>query len=277
MSRVGWLFSLVRSGSSAAAYAAAAPWSLGVADEPFGPWDRTGPPHNMPLIQRELARAFRAMGHTLTAEVVGMANELFRLLAERDTQGRGRVVCKCPHLLFAPDEFETWFRTSGAAGDTVTHQAVYLIRNPIRRLNSAYARGWEHVLNDPFELEIYRTFVDRWRRAATRLRYDELRRQPEAFFAELYRGLGFGGTAEDTARAAHYLAEHYHESSGATGPRDPSDPLSEREWATPREVLEVYLADEPLREFMHEQGWPTTRSAYESGLVRSVVRRLVAR
>ncbi|MEM1071801.1 MAG: hypothetical protein AAGB48_03715 [Planctomycetota bacterium] len=279
MIRVGWIFSLVRSGSSAAAYGAAAPWKLGIADEPFGPWIRTRPPHAMPATQQELVRAFRAVGHTLSADVVGIANRLFAELAERDASGKGRVICKCPHLLFTPDEFETWFGTGASFNGTpIAHHAVYLIRNPVRRVNSAYSRRWEHVLNDPFELEIYRTFMQRWKRAESRVRYDDLRREPTAFFRDLHRSMGFGSgetDAEDAAaEAAHYVRTTYHASSGETSDDDPMHPISESGWHAPREALDVYLADDEIRSFMGEQGWPTHRSAYEPGPLRSLWRRV---
>jgi hypothetical protein len=271
MTSVGWIFSLVRSGSSAAAYGAAAPWGLAVADEPFGPWDRTGPPHCMPARQRDLARAFAAVGHSLTAEIVGMANDLFRTLGERDPGGLGRVICKCPHLLFTPESFATWFAAEGAG---IVHRPVSLIRNPLRRVNSAYARGWASLLNDPFELEVYREFAARWARAECRLRYDELRREPQVFFAALFRGLGFEASAADAEAASAYVRSTYHSSSGVTGDGEPARPRSESVWAAPGEVLDVYLADEQIRAFMVEQGWPARRSAYEGGPVGRLWRTL---
>lgn len=272
MVRVGWIFSLVRSGSSATAYATAAPWKLAVADEPFGPWDRTGPPYNLPPIQRDLVRAFAAMGHTLTAEVVGMANELFRTLAER---GDGaRVVCKCPHLLFDPTEFETWF--GGQSGD-VTHSEIALIRNPLHRVNSAYARGWERLLNDPYELEVYRAFLRRWKRTRHRFRFDQITAHPETAFREIHRALGFGGTDDDAKASAEYLRTNYHASSAEITQERPASPRSESGWAAPPEVVDVYLADDEIEAFVREQGWATRRSSYLGSPVRGLARRLLAK
>jgi hypothetical protein len=268
--RVGWIFSLVRCGSSAAAYAAAAPWGLGVADEPFGPWDRTGPPHEMPAVQRDLVRAFAAVGHTLSAEVVGLAGELFRLLAERDTAGSGRVICKCPHLLFDDQTFRSWFADTPG----MLHRAVSLIRNPIGRLNSVYTRGWEALINDPFELEVYRTFAQRWSRAGSRVRFDELRRDPPGFFAELYRGFEFGAGPAEIEEAVRYAEGHYHGSSGQIEPSATSVLRSEAGWAVPVEVIEAYLADDQLRDFMAGQGWPVGRRSYVDPLARRLRRRL---
>ena len=52
--RVLWLFTMTRSGSSAVTYASAKALGYAVADEPFGPWDRTGPPYRYPPEQVEL-------------------------------------------------------------------------------------------------------------------------------------------------------------------------------------------------------------------------------
>lgn len=269
MVRVGWIFSLVRSGSSATAYACAAPWKLAVADEPFGPWDRTAPPYHLPPIQRDLVRAFAAMGHTLSAEVVGMANELFRTIAQR---GDGaRVVCKCPHLLFEPAEFDTWF--GGQSGE-VTHGQIGLIRNPLHRVNSAYSRGWERLLNDPYELEVYRVFLRRWKRMQHRIRFDQITADPVSAFGEIHRALGFGGNADDAKASAAYLASHYHASSAEVSGERPNKPRSESAWAAPHEVADVYLADDEIEAFMREQGWPTRRSAYLGSPVRSLLRTL---
>lgn len=271
MIRVGWIFSLVRSGSSAAAYASAAPWNLPVADELFGPWDRTGPPHHMPRRQAELVRAFRAVGHVLTAEIVGLAHEVLRELAERDESGRGWVVSKCPHLMFTPKDFATWFGSAEAQG--FTHHAASLIRNPLRRVNSCYARGWEHMLNDPYELGVYRTFLARWREAAVRLRFEDMRADPAAFFRALYEGWTMPAGETDIARACDYLARKYHDSSAqsheVTGELRPR---SEAVWAAPPEALDVYLSDAEMVEFLESQGWPIRRGAYEGGVAARLSR-----
>lgn len=262
MIHVGWIFSLVRSGSSAAAYAAAAPRGLPIADELFGPWDRTGAPYNMPKRQAELVRAFRAVGHILTSEVVGLAHDVLRELAERDTTSTGWVVCKCPHLMFTPKDFSTWFGSASTQG--FSHHPAFLIRNPLRRLNSCYARGWEHMLNDPYELAVYRTFLARWQEAPVRLRFEDMRADPAAFFRALYEGWTFPATQHDITAAADYLATRYHDSSAqshtVTGTLTPR---SEARWAAPPEVLDAYLADAQMLDFMESQNWPTSRRAYE--------------
>lgn len=271
MARVGWIFSLVRSGSSAAAYACAHAHDLRVADEPFGPWDRTAPPYDMPPIQRDLVRAFVAVGHTLNAEIVGMANELFRTLAQRDDLGR--VVCKCPHLLFEPAEFETWF--AGGSAD-VTHRCVYLIRNPLHRINSAYARSWERLLNDPTELEVFRTFLHRWNRAEHRFRFDDMLTKPKEFFAQMHRAFAFGNDPEAAARSARYAATHYHVSSAATSDHRGNDPISQRRWAVPPGIADAYLAYDEIRAFMQSQRWPLRHSAYQGRPWATLLRTLRA-
>lgn len=273
---VGWIFSLVRSGSSAAAYAAAAPRGLPVADELFGPWDRTAPPYNMPKRQAELVRAFRAVGHILTSEVVGLAHDVLRELAERDTSGTGWVISKCPHLMFTPKDFATWFGSAGSHG--IAHHPAYLIRNPLRRLNSCYSRGWEHMLNDPYELGVYRTFLARWQEAKLRLRYEDMRAEPATFFRTLYEGWTLPATEGDIARACDYLAHSYHDSSAEShSVTGELRPRSESIWAAPPEVLDAYLADAQMIDFMEAQGWPTKRSAYEGWAGTRLIRMLRAR
>ncbi|MEM8758268.1 MAG: hypothetical protein AAGF47_10865, partial [Planctomycetota bacterium] len=131
--------------------------------------------------------------------------------------------------------------------------------------------------NDPFELEVYRTFVERWRRADQRFRYDELRAQPTEFFAKMLRGMGFGCTQDEAQRAAAYVGSTYHSSSGQTGGGSPDRPLSETRWAAPSEVLDVYLNDEHIRAFMAEQRWPTTRRGYDRGRLRRLAELIGAR
>ncbi|HED53111.1 MAG TPA: hypothetical protein ENJ00_02785 [Phycisphaerales bacterium] len=266
MIRVGWIFSLVRSGSSAASYAAASPWNLPVADELFGPWDRTGPPHNMPKRQAELARAFRAVGHTLTAEIVGLANDIIRELAERDTTGKGWVICKCPHLMFSPKDFQTWFGHAGSSG--IRHYPAYLLRNPLRRVNSCYARQWEHMLNDPYELWVYLTFLGRWREAECRVRFEDMLAEPGRFFRTLYDGWGLIASHDEVDKAKDYLEQRYHDSSAEARPIESSRSiLSESRWAAPREVLDAYLANDEIVSLLEEQNWPTSRLAYEGWAV----------
>jgi hypothetical protein len=276
MIHVGWIFSLVRSGSSAASYAAAAPWDLPIADELFGPWDRTGPPYNMPKRQAELARAFRAVGHVLTAEIVGLAHDIIRELAERDESGKGWVICKCPHLMFTPKDFNTWFGATSAQG--IVHHQAHLIRNPLRRANSCYSRGWESMLNDPYELCVYRTFLQRWNNAETQLSFEDMRSDPADFFRRLYDGWSLPVTDSDIQRACGYLSEQYHDSSAERRALTASfTPRSEASWSAPAELLDVYLADDEIHSFMQEQGWPTKRSAYEGWMPRRLMRAFTGR
>lgn len=248
--RVGWIFSLIRSGSSAAAYAAAAPWNHPVADEVFGPWDRTGPPYNYPPAQLELAAAFHGSACRLTDDVIELARQLFRQLGERT----GCVVCKCPHLLFTPDEFARAFPD---------HRAVYLIRNPLHRLNSHYARRqWLATLGPDFDLGTYREFARRWRAAPGRLVYDTLRRDPDAFFAALYQAWNWPAGAREIRAAADYARRHYHSSSRLRERRNPRRPVAEARFRLPRDAVTTYLNDPEIVELMRELGWSVHDADY---------------
>ena len=245
---------------------------LPVADELFGPWDRTGPPHNMPKRQAELVRAFRAVGHVLTAEIVGLAHDIIRELAERDETGKGWVVCKCPHLMFTPKDFNTWFGATSAQG--IEHHQSHLIRNPLRRANSCYARGWgAHGSTTPTNsASTARSFT-----GGTTPRPSSASRTCAPLHTTSSKRSTPAGvcprTDEEIDRACSYLAEQYHDSSAekrtvASG----FTPKSESGWAAPAELLDVYLADDEIHNFMHEQGWPVNRRAYEGWLPRRLVR-----
>lgn len=258
---VGWLFSLIRSGSSAAAYSAAAPWGLPVADEVFGPWVRTGKVYRFPREQRQLVEEFKAAGHRLTPGVIDLANRVLGLLGAET----GRVVCKCPHLLFTPEEFADAFPG---------HRAAYLIRNPLHRLNSHYLRGWEWMIEPDHDARIYTEFARRWLSAEHRVQFDDLRRRPQEFFAALYRAWGWEHSPRDLAAAAGYRAGHYHGSSKQTDAGKPTDRVdSERARALPAAAVGAYLDDPFLRGFMRDRGWSVRARSYQPGLVARVLRR----
>lgn len=260
--QVGWLFSLIRSGSSAAAYSAAAPWGVPVADEVFGPWDRTVAPYHFPPVQKELVREFKAAGFKLRPNVVALANELFEQMG-RET---GRVLSKCPHLMFTPEELAEAFPE---------HRAVYLIRNPLHRLNSHYHKGWQRMIEADNDLRVYKVFAERWLASPHRVVYDDLRKRPREFFRTLYEGWGWSYTEEDLDKAAAYRARSYHTSSKEVAPeKDTQRVDSERELLLPREVVDLYLNDPVVRPLMEQLGWPTRRSAYTPGLATRVLARL---
>lgn len=263
--QVGWLFSLIRSGSSATAYAAAAPWGLPVGDEVLGPWVRTDKVYRFPKEQADLVHAFKAAGHRLNPEVVGIAERLFELMGAET----GRVISKCPHLMFTPEEFAKWFPT---------HRAVYLIRHPIHRLNSHFLKGWEKFIERDHDLKVYKTFLARWKGAEHRVVFDDLKAGGERareFFAACYRGWGWEYTAEDLEKAEAYRAGHYHSAAkNVSEGVDPSRPESERMGGgdrLPEDMLRAYLEDPEIRAFMEEQGWETRPGAYRPGLVKRAV------
>ncbi len=271
--RVGWIFSLIRSGSSIAAYAAAAPSNLPVADEVFGPWVRTGKVYQFPQEQKTLVEAFKAAGHTLTPEVIEIANRLFERFGEQSTAsgGEGRVASKCPHLMFTPDAFEAAFPS---------HRAVYLIRNPIHRLNSQYLKGWEWMIEKDHDVRVYTEFAKRWLahrdRGGVSLVFDDLKARPRDFFGEMYRGWGWEFSDADVAKAEAYRAAKYHASSKElAAEKNPDRVDSEKEWRVPEAAIRAYLDDPFLCGFMRERGWPVSVGAYREGLLKGIARRLI--
>jgi hypothetical protein len=250
--RVGWLFSLARSGTSVACYAAAAPWALPVADEPFGPWDRTRPPFDLPPVQADLMRAFAEDDLRLTPRVVALAEDLFAEMAGP----AGRVVCKVPHIDPSPEDF-------ARALDHRRHRAVFLLRNPLHRLNSLHLRGWLGACGPNHDLERFRLFARRWARAEHRLVYDDLRGDPRVFMAQMYRGWGWSATERDLARAVRHARGQYHYRSKRVDEQaDPSRVLAEQDFALPPEAVLAYLGDPEIADLMRSLGWATDAGAY---------------
>lgn len=249
--RVGWLFSMARSGSSAVCYAAAAPWRLPVADEPFGPWDRTGPPFFHPPVQLLLRDAFARAQCRLTPDVAALAAQLFDELAGR----HDRLICKIPHEDPDPALVRSRFGPH--------HRVAFLLRNPLHRLNSLYRRGWLAACGPGFDLERFKRFARRWRAHPGRLVYDQLRTDPHAFFTALYRAWRWPVTRADLDVAVAYVRTRYHHRSRRVDPsRDPSRVLAETELALPPEAVETYLNDPFVRELMVELGWSTDPADY---------------
>lgn len=248
--QVSWIFSLPRSGSSITAYAAAAPWGHCVADEVFGPWDRTLAPYYYPPLQAELMRAYKGAKWRLTPEVVGIANALFEVLGA----ATGKVVCKHPHLRPFPDEFRAAFPG---------HRAVWLIRNPLHRLNSLYARGWTATLRPNHELDHFKAFARNWGGQRRRLVFESMKRDPRRYFAEVYRAWGWWYDPCDLESAAAYRRANYHESSGViSGQAGTISPVSERGWSAPREAVELYLCDPEVARLARRLGWPVRAEDY---------------
>ncbi len=281
--RVGWIFSLIRSGSSIAAYATAAgagphPSAVPVADEVFGPWVRTGKIYQYPAEQKHLVEAFKAAGHRLTPEVNHIASRLFELLRERSEQagGLGRVVSKCPHLMFSPDDFASAFPPPH-------HRAVYLIRNPIHRLNSQYLKGWDWMIEKDHDVRVYTEFAHRWLShrdaGGVSVTFDDLKNPATSrqWFRDVYQGLGWDIDEAGLDRAEAYRAGQYHSSSKELAPtKDPDLVDSERQWRVPDEAIRAYLDDPFLRGFMQDRGWPTRASAYRDGWLRRALSRIRA-
>jgi len=255
--RVGWICSLPRCGSSVAVYAAAAPWRLRVADEPFGPWDRTTTPYNYPESHLDLIAAFRVAGERINEDVVPVAHRLFEELAGQANGGqgdpKGRVVGKSPHLEPSPSEIAS----------LEGHQVVVLLRNPLHRLNSLYARGWLESCGPFHDRERFRALARSWREAEHRLTYDDLRRDARAFFRAIYDAWGWEASDAEVDAAVAYASRNYHESSLGQARRDPKRPLSETKRRLPADAIEAYLGDEEIVELMRELGWSTDAREYQ--------------
>ncbi len=247
---VVWIFSLPRSGTSVTAYAAAKPFGAVVADEVLGPWDRTGEPYNYPAIQTRLVEAYHGSRCVLTPEVVGIATELFELLGEKT----GRVVSKHPHLKPPPNEFHLAFPA---------HRAIWLMRNPLRRLNSLYNRGWTDDMRPNHELDHFKAFARNWLAVQERVVFEQMKRQPERFFKAIYQHWGWDASPEQVSQAISYTKGAYHGSSGTMDTRrTASAPLSENRWCLPEEALEMYLEDELVQRVMRRCKYMRGRAAY---------------
>ena len=268
--KVVWLFSLARSGSSVAVYSAAAPWGHAVADEILGPWDRTGAPYHYPPAQKDLVDLFQASDHALTPDVVSLFN---RVAAELNAaSGRpkvavdgvapeaveprptGVVIAKHPHLRPGPEAFRDAFPDA---------PCVYLIRNPLHRLNSMHARGWHKSFGPKQDLARYKQFATWWLEQPIRLSYDQFKAQPRAFFRGLYTAWNLPFTDTHIDAAIDYSKHNYHDSSLEMSDRDPAQGvLSETEFALPAEALDLYLKDPFIADLMTEMGWSMDPSDY---------------
>lgn len=247
---VGWVFSIIRSGSSVTAYAAASPFLATVADEVFT-WVRTGPMYRYPPVQRRLVRAFARARYDLDAEVVALANRLFTALA----QPVRFVVCKHPHLDFTPERFESAFPD---------HGAVWLIRNPLHRVESILARGLTASMRPAFDLEHFKAFARRWlaRPEPQRLRFDQLRTDAHGYFAAVYRAWGWPDDGTRAQQAARYAAAHYHRSCKELDQLDPARPLAEQCTRLTPQIIDTYLSDPFVVDLMQQLGWSTRPDDY---------------
>jgi len=280
---VCWLFSMTRSGSSVAAYAAAWPWRAPVADEVMTSFeDRTRPPYNFPEEQKRLRQVYWDCGERLTAEVVGLAEGVFAKMAARGAQEGGgaglvsaatgemvdprvgargeavggaaftyegprRVVSKHPHDLIDVAEFTAAFPR---------HRAVHLLRNPLHRLNSIYRRNWKAIMGENHDLLRFKKIAQRWLEAEYRVTFDQMKADPAGFFGAVWRAWGWEFDARHVASATEYQRTHYHASSAKVSvKKKPGKLYSEAKFEMPREVVEMYLADGFVRGLMERVGW----------------------
>jgi hypothetical protein len=247
---VCWLLSPIRSGSSVTVYAAADALGCAVADEIFGPWDRTGPPYNYPEQQRVLRDSFAAAGERLTPQTIELAGQLLEHLGRLD----GLVLCKHPHASIAPEEIRRHWPG---------HHCAVLLRNPLRALNSLYVRGWEAAAGGGSMIAYFATIAERWLADPNRLLYEDLQRDACGYFRRLFRAWGFGPDEGLVQRAVRYGQCAYHSSSGEKhAGDDPAQVRSEREWRVPDAIVEEYLAHPLMREVFELAGWPLEREAY---------------
>ena len=143
---VVWVFSLPRSGSSVTAYAAAAAFGVPVADEVFGPWDRTGTPYNYPRVQHELVRIYLEDRCYFTPRVLELAEELFEILGGRV----GRVVVKHPHLRpfphnfreARPDDGAVWLLRSADSSAICVYSGAAVSNRSVEPSCSPVTSGW---------------------------------------------------------------------------------------------------------------------------------------
>ena len=245
------LHALARSGSSVAAYAAAAPFSIPVADELLGPWDRTGPPYHAPKAQADLVALFKAEGHRLTPPVVALTTQLL-------TQMRGdapHIVSKWPHLRPSPDEWQAAFPHD---------RAVYLIRNPLHRLNSLYCRSQLQSFGPNQDLHRFKQYAAWWQAQPHRVTFDQFKSDPAAFFRAIWTGWGWTFDETHVARAIAYAREHYHADSRVESARPASGVVSETRFALPDDAIDRYLSDDDVRAFMQTMHWSTDPRDYRA-------------
>jgi hypothetical protein len=248
--RVLWIFSLPRSGSSVTAYAAAHALGCPVADEPLGPWDRTGPPYDYPAIQAELVQAHLA-GQCMLEDpkTIALADRVLRAIAG----GSDTLVVKHPHLRPPPDQFYKAFPE---------HKAAWLARNPLRRLNSLYARGWTDALRPNYELDHFKAFASNWQASRHPLTFELFQNKPRAFFKLLFKAWAVKANRAMIDAAVSYAREHYHGSSKELETREPTSAMSEISLALPESAVRMYLADPEIVSMMKKYRWPRRAEAY---------------
>ena len=255
--RVVWLFSMTRSGSSAVTYASAKALGWAVADEPFGPWDRTGEPYNYPPEQVELHSVHLERGERLTPETVKLAERVLTQIAQ--DQRSETVIIKMPHAMIEPADVARFWPE---------HRMTFLIRNPLARLNSLYTRGWTDTIEAPYDIERLKLFLSRFMHQPieNRFTFDEFTDTPRRFFRRLWAAWGAEFSEEQVELAVRYKANTYHESSGETiKGRNPHRVLSEHRSDVPAEAVRAYLDDPVIGSFLHRMGWDASAAKYLAG------------
>lgn len=280
---IAWLFSMIRSGSSIAAYAAAAPCGGVVADEIFGPWVRTGPHYRFPPEQQTVTELFRTSAGIITPEIARAANTVFDKLARgeagipvcapgdehllaRVPKGGRPIVVKMPHDHPAPAE---------VARIWPHHPHVFVLRNPIDRLSSIILRGMlpEGSSGGPgtcitanWDLRQLQQFCRRWldaREYGRGLVYDDIKRDPSGFFSRLFGAWGWPTDEASVAAAVAYAKANYHAMSiQKDAAADTARPASTEKRLAPRSAIELYLSDTTIVTAMRTAGWATDVNAY---------------
>ncbi|MEO1585090.1 MAG: hypothetical protein AAFR96_11050 [Planctomycetota bacterium] len=263
-----WVFGLARSGTSITAYAIADACNAAVADEILGPWDRTGEPYSYPPEQAELVKHFKASHARLTPHIIEQTNALHRRIAA--DAGKQRIVSKHPHLRFTPDEFAEHFPA---------HRGVWILRNPLRRLASIHARGWTSIIRPNHDLDYIREYAERWLDLPDdrRLIYEDLRRDPQAFFQRAIAALGWLGDDSAPDRAVTYQRSQYHGKSGEREEgRSTKRSLSDTARVVPEDAVDLYTRDPFMRDLFTRCGWSLKPSDYLPTLRQRAARKLRA-
>lgn len=242
---VVWLISLPRSGSSVTAYAAAHPFGHTVADEFLGVWDRTGEPYNLPSMQADLVRIYQEDEFQLTERVVKLSHEVLDAI----DAPTGVILVKHPHGLFPPKPtFQQAFPG---------HRVAFMLRHPLRRLNSLYKRGWLDSIPEGKDILRYKALIERYHdRPSAVVFFDDLRTEPRKFFEKLYKAWQLPFDEKHLDQAVEYASSHYHSNSAEIDANaDPSQLLSQEEFVVPDDVVKRYMDDPIVEAFLREKGW----------------------
>lgn len=213
-------------------------------------------PYGYPESHRRVQQLFAKSGGVVDAAVASELRDLCEQMVHRSPGGGTGVVVKVPHLQMTPEQFRDHFPDWGS---------VWLIRNPLKRLNSLYTRRWNHFTYDQYDLEATREFIRRWLSvpASQRLVYEHLHLDPAGYFHRLFEGWGRDAGIDRARAACDYRDAHYHESSAELHhARSPSGVLSDHRRHVPLEAVECYLSDPLIRALFDRLGWDTNPATY---------------